>query len=242
MVHNKPHGAGCCCGDQSPVTPTTAGRADPVAWVQANLEQSFRQVHLAVWNNKTLAHLAVQIQKAGRKLLPPQTTYKAKRLAPLASTSVSYYESEWNYREAALYTAKIAAQEAAPGWSGFIKPVEKHWDISSLYGPRWGKFHNGVDLAAPTGAPVMAADDGEVTWSGWEVSGFGNLVEITHADGWRTLYGHNSEILVKEGERVKRGDCISLVGETGRATGPHLHWEIRSPGGAAVDPCKYADL
>lgn len=68
------------------------------------------------------------------------------------------------------------------------------------------------------------------------------LWQITHADGWRTLYGHNSKLFAWEGKQVKRGECIALVGETGRATGPHLHWEIRKKDGYAVDPAKYVPL
>eukprot|EP00850_Spirogloea_muscicola_P004098 SM000017S02838 [mRNA] locus=s17:492745:497198:- [translate_table: standard] len=144
--------------------------------------------------------------------------------------------------ENALALAKEIAEHATPGWSGFIRPVDKIWEISSVFGPRWGRHHNGVDLAAPTGEPVLAADAGKVTYAGWEPTGFGYLVEITHKDGWQTLYAHASEIYAWEGKMVNRGDCIASVGETGRATGPHLHWEIRNQRGCPVNPSTYVDL
>eukprot|EP00850_Spirogloea_muscicola_P019904 SM000202S05875 [mRNA] locus=s202:39817:45927:- [translate_table: standard] len=143
--------------------------------------------------------------------------------------------------ENALALAKEIAEHATPGWSGFIRPVDKIWEISSVFGPRWGRHHNGVDLAAPTGEPVLAADAGKVTYAGWEPTGFGYLVEITHKDGWQTLYAHTSEIYAWEGKMVNRGDCIASVGETGRATGPHLHWEIRNQRGCPVNPSTYGD-
>lgn len=144
--------------------------------------------------------------------------------------------------ETVLGLARRIAGAAPVGWSGFIRPVDEVWEISSHFGPRWGRHHNGVDLAAPAGEPVLAADAGTVTFAGWEPSGFGYLVEITHQDGWRTLYGHNSELYAWEGQRVERGDCIASVGETGRATGPHLHWEIRNRLGCPVDPSTYVKL
>ncbi|CAM6027708.1 unnamed protein product [Sphagnum balticum] len=142
----------------------------------------------------------------------------------------------------ALALADKIAQEAKVGVAGFIRPVDQTWTISSSFGPRWGRNHNGVDLAAPTGEPVLAADAGEVTFAGWEPSGYGYLVEITHKDGWKTLYAHTSEIFTWEGQFVRRGECIASVGETGRATGPHLHWEIRNQNGSPVDPATYVDL
>lgn len=78
----------------------------------------------------------------------------------------------------ALALADKIAQEAKVGVAGFIRPVDQTWAISSRFGPRWGRNHNGVDLAAPTGEPVLAADAGEVTFAGWEPSGYGYLVEV----------------------------------------------------------------
>ena len=86
-------------------------------------------------------------------------------------------------------------------------------------------MHTGVDFAAPSGTPIKAAKSGYVTFSGSK-GGYGNAVLINHNDDYSTLYGHASRLLVKEGQYVKQGDVIALVGSTGRSTGPHLHFEI----------------
>ena len=107
--------------------------------------------------------------------------------------------------------------------------------FTSGYGWRWGRMHKGIDIANNTGTPVVAARDGIVSFSGWS-GAYGYLVEITHSDGESTRYAHNSRLLVKKGQVVPRGARISLMGSTGRSTGPHLHFEIRRSGGAALNP------
>lgn len=97
--------------------------------------------------------------------------------------------------------------------------------ISSLFGPRWGRNHAGIDLAANQGDPIKAARGGRVELAG-EVQGYGNTVIIQHPDGTRTLYAHTSKLLVRSGQNVQQGDLIALVGSTGNSTGPHLHFEI----------------
>ncbi len=109
------------------------------------------------------------------------------------------------------------------------------WRTDPFTGRR--KFHHGIDLAARRGAKVVAAASGLVTWAG-KRGGYGNLVEITHADGYVTRYGHSSKILVSRGEMVRRGQPIARVGSTGRSTGPHLHYEVLL-NGKKVDPIKY---
>ncbi len=112
--------------------------------------------------------------------------------------------------------------------------------VSSLFGMRTDpfdgnvKFHQGVDIAAPDGTPVKAAADGKVIFSG-QLAGYGNLVAVDHGNGWVTRYGHNAENLVAVGDEVKAGQPIGRVGSTGRATGPHVHFEVRKSG-KAVNP------
>lgn len=109
------------------------------------------------------------------------------------------------------------------------------WRIDPFAGTK--AFHEGLDFTANTGTPIRAAADGIVTLA--EVSGgYGNLVKIDHGAGLETRYGHTSKILVKTGERVLKGQVIALVGNTGRSTGPHLHYEIRLNGNA-LDPRQY---
>jgi Peptidase family M23 len=122
-------------------------------------------------------------------------------------------------------------------------PVGMSWpaqgSFTSGYGRRWGRMHKGIDIAAPVGTPIVAAADGVVVYSSWHSGGFGNRVDVQHADGTRTLYGHNSRLLVAVGQQVKQGQQIAAMGSTGRSTGPHLHFEIHASGGNAVNPVAY---
>lgn len=112
--------------------------------------------------------------------------------------------------------------------------------ISSYYGYRispggiGSTFHEGVDIAGDYGTPISATAAGTVTQAGW-VGGYGYLVEVKHADGIVTRYGHNSAVLVYEGQHVDQGSMIALMGSTGNSTGPHCHYEVRIHG-EAVDP------
>lgn len=98
-------------------------------------------------------------------------------------------------------------------------------EVTSTFGPRDGRMHRGVDIAAPTGTPIRSAQDGTVTLAGWK-GGYGQTLEIDHGDGQVTRLAHQSELLVTEGEHVRRGERIGRVGTSGSSTGPHLHFEI----------------
>ena len=108
--------------------------------------------------------------------------------------------------------------------------------ITSGYGWRWGRMHNGIDISNPVGTPVLAAAAGHVKRASWHHNGYGYLVELAHPDGSLTRYAHNSRILVKPGQTVGRGQVISLIGCTGLCTGPHLHFEIHPSGRGAANP------
>jgi murein DD-endopeptidase MepM/ murein hydrolase activator NlpD len=123
------------------------------------------------------------------------------------------------------------------GATSFIWPADGVF--TSGYGWRWGRMHKGIDLANNIGTPIHAAQDGVVSFSGWDDGGYGYLVKIIHADGTITVYGHNSSLLVREGDQVRQGQTISLMGSTGRSTGPHLHFEVRPGGQAAVNPLTF---
>jgi murein DD-endopeptidase MepM/ murein hydrolase activator NlpD len=107
--------------------------------------------------------------------------------------------------------------------------------ITSPYGPRGHEFHEGVDLRASVGTPVFAAQTGTVIYSDRKIRGYGNMIVIRHADGITTIYAHNSRLLVHRGQRVIKGQKIAMTGRSGRAHGPHLHFEIRS-GVIALNP------
>lgn len=111
--------------------------------------------------------------------------------------------------------------------------------FTSGYGWRWGRMHKGIDVANNVGTPIVAAQSGRVTFSGWHDGGYGYLVEITHDDGSMSRYAHNSALLVREGDVVQQGQQISQMGSTGRSTGPHLHFEIHPAGRGAVNPLQY---
>ncbi|MFV1972367.1 MAG: M23 family metallopeptidase [Thiohalobacterales bacterium] len=122
------------------------------------------------------------------------------------------------------------------------RPVTEGW-LSSGFGKRADPFtgkqeyHNGVDFADKEGADVLSMGDGVVMWSG-KRSGYGNLVEINHGNGYVTRYGHNKKQLVAVGDTVKKGQLIALIGSTGRSTGPHVHFEVLR-NGKPVNPSRY---
>jgi len=132
--------------------------------------------------------------------------------------------------------AKWAQRTGQLGW-----PVSG--EITSPYGyrvhPIWGTtiYHSGIDIGVDEGTPVHAADGGVVVWSGW-MGGYGYAVVIDHGNGLSTLYGHNSELAVDEGQSVAKGQVISYAGSTGNSTGPHVHFEVRV-NGDPVDPMGY---
>lgn len=133
--------------------------------------------------------------------------------------------------------------DARPSNGEMMWPLKNHYDISSPFGWRnapigsGGERHRGIDIPAPTGTPVYSATDGVVISSGWNGS-YGNAVMIKYTDNIVIVYGHNSSLVVSAGQRVSKGQVISLVGSTGNSTGPHLHFEVRY-NGYPVDPLKY---
>lgn len=106
----------------------------------------------------------------------------------------------------------------------FIWPLQGR--ITSFFGARGHRRHDGIDIAVPTGTAVKASRSGKVVMAKRR-GGYGKFVEIAHGGGYTTRYGHNSKLLVKQGEKVKQGEVIAKSGSTGHSTGPHLHYEIR---------------
>lgn len=119
----------------------------------------------------------------------------------------------------------------------FYHPVQSSHRFTSGFGKRWGRKHEGADFAAAHGTPIYATADGTIVHAGWS-SGYGRLIKIQHAFGIETRYGHLSKIRVKVGQKVSRGERIGDMGNTGRSTGTHLHYEIRN-NGKAVNPMNY---
>lgn len=129
-----------------------------------------------------------------------------------------------------LQISSVIHKEIPTGW-----PVAGGGRISSGFGARLSPFtkersyHYGVDIAGPYGTPILAVADGTVSYAGWR-NGYGWFLIINHANGYQTAYGHNSKLLVSSGQKVKRGEKIALIGNTGRTTGIHCHFEVRING------------
>ena len=116
-------------------------------------------------------------------------------------------------------------------------PIKSAFRFTSSYGARWGRSHEGIDMAGPVGTPIFATGDGVVIYAGWQ-RGYGNLIKIQHELGTETRFGHLSKIRVKVGQKVSRGSQIGDMGNTGRSTGSHLHYEVRV-NGRAVNPMSF---
>ena len=129
------------------------------------------------------------------------------------------------------------ASDSAPHTMPSIWPAAGF--VSSPYGLRFNgtEFHQGIDIAADMGAPIVATADGVVTAAGWN-GGYGNMVDVDHGGGIVTRYGHASAVAVTVGQQVRRGEVIAYVGSTGRSTGPHVHYEVRVDG-QPVNPAGY---
>src|SRR5690606_26451135 len=125
--------------------------------------------------------------------------------------------------EAAVGPVARPGERARAGQIHLRWPLEGR--ITSRFGPRWGRMHQGIDVAAPVGTPVRAAAAGRVTHAG-PLGTYGLLVVVDHGGGAETRYAHNSSLFVKEGDVVRQGKVIARVGSTGNSTGPHLHFEI----------------
>lgn len=113
----------------------------------------------------------------------------------------------------------------------------KNITITSPFGRRRDGFHEGIDLRAPSGTPVYASDSGLVLYADRRIRGYGKMVVIRHPNGLTTVYAHNSKLQVRKGQRVKRGQRIALSGNSGRSSGPHLHFEVRH-GTSPVNPAR----
>lgn len=164
----------------------------------------------------------VQVASAPRASAPAQTAQPTPKVTPTRTQPAA---------------SKTAVPQPPRRAGTFAWPIKGK--VISAYGPKDKGLHNdGVNIAAPRGAAVKAAENGVVAYAGNEIRGFGNLLLIKHDGGWVTAYAHNDQLLVKRGDSVARGQVISKVGSTGSVTSPQLHFELRK-GSNAVDPKKY---
>jgi murein DD-endopeptidase MepM/ murein hydrolase activator NlpD len=175
-------------------------------------------------------------QVAERQTSAPQVaqprTVAVEKVASAPAQSARIATPESHTTESVSTTA-----EAAGSMPSFRWPVKGR--IIAGFGPRLnGAQNDGINLAVPEGTPIKAADDGVVAYSGNELKGYGNLILIRHANGFVSAYANASELLVKRGDTIKRGQVIAHAGQTGNVTSPQLHFEIRK-GSTPVDPIKY---
>lgn len=142
-------------------------------------------------------------------------------------------------KEPVTEVVMVGSKERPPtvGSGKYIWPVYGGYTVTSEFGSRWGRMHEGIDLGLPVGSDIIAADGGTVTYAGYS-GAYGYLVEIDHQNGMTTRYAHNSSLLVSKGDKVFQGQHIAESGNSGRSTGPHLHFEIRV-GGSAKNPMNY---
>lgn len=146
-------------------------------------------------------------------------------------------EGETRATEIMISLDKVNRYRIAADKLPLAMPLKSAFRYTSPFGKRWGRMHQGVDMAGPVGTPVLTTGEGTVMFAGWQ-SGYGNVIKIQHALGVETRYGHLSKIHVKAGQKVSRGARIGDMGNTGRSTGPHLHYEVRV-NGEAVDPLRF---
>lgn len=179
---------------------------------------------------------------ASRDYLASAQQLKSTALANVQETRAGYL-AEVNALQAQSAALGAAIRNAQAGsdtagssaHAGLVWPVSG--PITSGFGMRWGRMHEGIDIAVPSGTPVHAAASGTVIYAAW-MTGYGNLVVLDHGNGLATAYAHNSSLLVSLGQHVSQGQKISLSGSTGHSTGPHVHFEVRV-NGVAVDPLGY---
>lgn len=175
----------------------------------------------------------------------PQDVGRAEPIAPSSTSSATQLPSTPALPPPAERQVAVAEEDPKPLTkpaprvaSRFVWPLAAgtNGTVIAGFGPAGKGLHNdGVNIAAPAGTNVRAADNGVVAYSGNELKGFGNLLLIKHADGWTTAYAHNAALLVKRGDVVKQGQDVATVGRTGNVQAPQLHFEVRK-GTQAVDP------
>ncbi|EIW20960.1 MULTISPECIES: murein hydrolase activator EnvC family protein [Pelosinus] len=193
----------------------------------------------------------LQLEKAAIEKKKIIESSKKEREAVLAAAVNERDTAEQSYQELLETSRKIeqmirrsqGGKQGPSGGTGAMMWPTEVTEITSPYGwrthPIFGtsRYHSGIDIGADYGDSVRAADSGVVIYADW-MGGYGKAVIIEHGNGISTLYGHNSELLVVEGQRVRKGEVISRVGSTGYSTGPHLHFEVRE-NGSPTSPMDY---
>ena len=173
--------------------------------------------------------------KVGQRLVIPG----AKTVRKVEATRSLTVEERLTLERSLLEEVTAPPPPTEPPRPGVKTDAELLWPIvgplNSPFGPRWGRFHAGIDIGSPHYQEVVAASDGEVIYANESRGGLGKAIVLQHGRGLRTVYAHLSIIIAREGDTVRQGQAIGGVGETGRASGPHLHFEVRK-NGVPVNP------
>ena len=185
---------------------------------------------------KPPAPVATQAQPLPSTPTAPVASAPTTQTATKAKTP-EQVDDETQAAVEAVEAAKDAGPAAGTGKGAFVWPVQGKV-IGAFGSSNEGLKNDGINIAAPSGAPVVAAADGTIAYAGNELRGFGNMILIRHDGGYVTAYAHNASLLVKKGDKVKRGQTIARVGQTGAVFGPQLHFEIRK-GTQPVDPMSF---
>ena len=168
----------------------------------------------------------------------PVTALLAETWNNLASDDISLWPGRWILIEGGSTLPPVTVRYPTPTPTSSPWPYGDGkflWPLHVIITQHWSLHHRAIDIAAPLGTPIVAADNGKVIRAGWNTQGYGWLVIIDHGNDYLTLYAHLSSIEVNLGDVVRQGQVIGLVGSTGHSTGPHLHFEIRDFG-RLVDP------
>ena len=188
------------------------------------------------WSQRELATARRDKRQALEATQATKEDYLREVNALLAQSAELAAQIQAAQRAAASAASGASASVSrAPSASGFVWPV--HGIVTSGFGWRWGRMHEGIDIAVGNGTPVVASAAGTVIIAGW-MGGYGNLVVVDHGNGISTAYAHNTGFAVGVGQHVAQGQLIAYSGNTGQSTGPHVHFEVRV-NGAAVDPFGY---
>jgi murein DD-endopeptidase MepM/ murein hydrolase activator NlpD len=229
---NDVHGADSLCPGNTLFIPSKRGvfhtivKGDSLTRISEKYDTKSNRI--VEQNPKAAKHLVI-----GQKIFIPDASIKASPTIE-KQTRIAKKDSSDESQKLADQTsdreADISVKKDKTVLLGFIWPLRGK--ITSGFGSRndpfsgHRQFHNGIDISAESGTPVKATADGVVIFAGWK-DGYGNLVVIKHRNGYFSVYGHNSELKVNEGDSVQKGDIISLSGMTGAVTGAHLHFEIQ---------------
>ena len=220
-------------------TPASGASRRPAVLLSAVLAGGIAAAFFSIQSAPDASAEATSVLEAQQALLAGDESLEGMPQASITVAEAQARLEEVAASRAARAEAEAAAIEAARPKA--VMPVDGA-RLTSTFGPRWGTYHYGIDLAAPMHTPEYAAADGVVLRAG-SASGFGLAVYILHESGDVTVYGHMDEILVEPGQYVEAGETIALLGNRGQSTGPHLHFEVHQGGedGERIDPIAWLE-